>query len=215
MLDEIFRRHNCDKSNEAHCYTAYYESILNPHPSHLLEIGMYEGASLKSWWEYLPDTEIYGVDDNARDVSDTLEPTLQLPSIHHIFGDSLDSDTKNKIQQMNSEFDIIIDDGSHYPKDQLQTFLNFFPLLKPNGIYVIEDIIPCHLPDADVSYHKNDERVNEFTKEFYDNTFIPSLQSHGSLSFHDFRKETVVNGNMYGINSYILQIVNVPDSYLR
>lgn len=210
MLDTIFQRHLCDKSNAAHCYTAYYESILNPHPSHLLEIGIFEGASLKSWWEYLPNTEIYGVDDNSRNVLDFLEERiLNLPSVHYVFGDSREIETKNKIQQMQPEFDIIIDDGSHYPKDQLETFLNFFPLLKPNGIYVIEDVIPCHLPDHDASSHKNDKRVDEFTKEFYEHIFIPKLQAHGSVSFHDFREESKVNQKRYGINSYILQIVNV------
>ena len=36
-------------------------------------------------------------------------------------------------------FDLIIDDGSHILSDILKNLIFFFKLLKPNGIYVIED----------------------------------------------------------------------------
>ena len=36
---------------------------------------------------------------------------------------------------------VIIDDGSHVASDQLITLSNFYPMLKPGGIYIIEDIV--------------------------------------------------------------------------
>ena len=39
-------------------------------------------------------------------------------------------------------FDIIIDDGVHHPELQMKTLRNFYPSLRPNGIYVIEDVQP-------------------------------------------------------------------------
>jgi hypothetical protein len=36
--------------------------------------------------------------------------------------------------------DIIIDDGAHIPHLQLATLRHFYPGLKPNGLYVIEDV---------------------------------------------------------------------------
>jgi hypothetical protein len=38
------------------------------------------------------------------------------------------------------QFDVIIDDGSHAWEHQLETLKNFYPYLKQNGIYIIEDI---------------------------------------------------------------------------
>ncbi len=40
------------------------------------------------------------------------------------------------------EFDVIIDDGSHWEDHQYQTLANFFPYVKSGGFYVIEDVNP-------------------------------------------------------------------------
>ena len=48
---------------------------------------------------------------------------------------------------------LIIDDGSHKPRDQAATLKNLWPLLAPGGVYVIEDVVPVdvigedHLPE--------------------------------------------------------------------
>lgn len=36
--------------------------------------------------------------------------------------------------------DIIVDDGSHAPSDQIVTFEELWPVLKPNGVYICEDV---------------------------------------------------------------------------
>jgi hypothetical protein len=38
------------------------------------------------------------------------------------------------------EFDIIIDDGGHYMKQQQVSFGFLFPFVKPGGLYIIEDL---------------------------------------------------------------------------
>ena len=45
---------------------------------------------------------------------------------------------KNEIGDI--KFDIIIDDGSHFAVDQLNTLQNLYPLVKDGGYYIIEDI---------------------------------------------------------------------------
>ena len=37
-------------------------------------------------------------------------------------------------------FDVIVDDGSHAPADVRGLFMQLFPLLKPGGIYAVEDL---------------------------------------------------------------------------
>ena len=39
-----------------------------------------------------------------------------------------------------SGVDIVIDDGSHRSKDTVYNFVNYFQLLKPGGIFVVEDM---------------------------------------------------------------------------
>ena len=46
----------------------------------------------------------------------------------------------------NIKFDLIIDDGSHYPSHQLTTFKKLYKNIAPGGLYIIEDL--------DLSFHK-------------------------------------------------------------
>lgn len=47
---------------------------------------------------------------------------------------------------MSAQFDIIIDDGSHTSPDINQTLLKYFPVLKPDGVYIIEDLHCSYWP---------------------------------------------------------------------
>ena len=60
-------------------------------------------------------------------------------------------------------FDIIIDDGSHDPKDQIKSFESLFPSLKCGGVYVVEDIMePRNNPFIEYLSGKG------FSPEFFD-----------------------------------------------
>ena len=84
-----------------------------------------------------------------------------------LFINVFDSVIKEKVDENYQDdfFDFIIDDGSHEIRDQIQTFCNFYPKLKENGVYVIEDI--------EIHY------IEEFKKIFKD---VPSftLKKDGS-----------------------------------
>ena len=45
----------------------------------------------------------------------------------------------SSIRSISLNFDIIIDDGSHMSSDIVNSFLTYFQLLKPGGIYIIEN----------------------------------------------------------------------------
>ena len=47
---------------------------------------------------------------------------------------------KKYVEKNLKKFDIIIDDGDHRWRSQLQTAINIFPTLKDDGVYIIEDI---------------------------------------------------------------------------
>ena len=122
----------CDKAT-VHSYTSTYESLfqsLRDMPVRILEIGVCSGASLKVWEEYFthPDAEFVGLD-------------ISKENIRYTFGER----TKFLIQDATREapeglFDIIIDDGSHALKDQLSALQLLASHLKPNGLYIIEDL---------------------------------------------------------------------------
>jgi trans-aconitate methyltransferase len=91
------------------------------------------GASLRAWRDYFPNAQIIGLD---------VQPDTQFTEerIQTFICDTTDAAAVEQFLSSQETFDLIIDDGSHDPADQLATLKNFFPALKPSGIYAIEDI---------------------------------------------------------------------------
>jgi len=114
-----------------HSYLEVYSYLFRGFRNiNLLEIGTFRGESLLLWSEYFPNSQIYGI-DIVQYVS------INTDKIHTIIGDSTKPEILN---HFSIKFDIIIDDGSHILKDQLSTLKNFYPLLNPGGLYIVEDI---------------------------------------------------------------------------
>ena len=120
-----------------HGFTEFYENHIKnfkgKHPK-ILEIGVEYGNSLRMWNAYFEgECEIYGLDINIK--------FLSQDNIHVIYADqSSREDWEWIINNIGCDFDIIIDDGSHVPEHQALSLYMGHKLLKPNGIYIIEDL---------------------------------------------------------------------------
>lgn len=144
-LREIFDRHGCDKGSR-HGYERFYEPLLAPvrhSPLTLLEIGIWRGASIAAWLDYLPAATILAVDTFQRIRPEDV-PVLRSPRVLWWKCDSTRSAPPNV------QVDLIIDDGCHQPKAQRATLERYLPLLRPGGRYVIEDAPRLTLPGATV-----------------------------------------------------------------
>ncbi|HXC95083.1 MAG TPA: class I SAM-dependent methyltransferase [Edaphobacter sp.] len=147
-LNQLARHFQTDKWGD-HWYTQHYQRYFKPIKNrrlNLLEIGVggYEdsttgGESLRMWKTYFPKSKIVGID--LCDKSQFRE--------HRIDIRQCDQTDANTIRQLSTEyggFDIIIDDGSHLNEHVITTFQILFPLLRPNGIYSIEDTQTSYWP---------------------------------------------------------------------
>ena len=100
----------------------------------VLEIGVGHGGSLQLWKKYFGRlASIWGLDNDPRCAE------YEEDQIYILTGDQADPETLNRFVTKGMRFDIIIDDGSHKPWDQLDSFTALWPLT--NGVYLIED---CH-----------------------------------------------------------------------
>jgi SAM-dependent methyltransferase len=101
----------------------------------VLEIGIYSGGSLEMWKEYFgPRCQVYGVD---------IEPackTYESDSIKVFIGNQGDRNFWKRFKNEVQAVDIVIDDGSHLPEQQIITFEEVFPYLQPGGIFLCEDV---------------------------------------------------------------------------
>ena len=107
-----------------------------------LKIGFGGGDSLKLWNEYFDQAEIYCIDNNLSRIQEynyTPEKGINI-----FYGDQSDSlSLIESCKQMGvTQFDIIIDDGSHVDSHIMTTFHTLFDqYLAPGGIYFVEDYL--------------------------------------------------------------------------
>jgi demethylmacrocin O-methyltransferase len=133
-----------------HQYTKHYEFHLSKKRKqrlNILEIGIggYQnpnlgGESLRMWKYYFPNSNIYGIDIFDKNGIDENR-------IKTFKGSQVDKEFLERIYNEIGSLDIIIDDGSHINEHIIETFKILFPLLKQNGIYIIEDIQTSYWPD--------------------------------------------------------------------
>tara|TARA_B100000989_G_scaffold99957_1_gene72960 strand:- start:652 stop:1455 length:804 start_codon:yes stop_codon:yes gene_type:complete len=131
------------KSGLAELYEPMFNKIRNKRSGNILEIGIgghntiTGGGGLRALKKIFKHKIIYGLD-----IMDKCH--LSAREIIIIRGSQIDNKTLQKFK--NIKFDLIIDDGSHYPSHQLATFKKLYKNIAPGGLYIIEDL--------DLSFHK-------------------------------------------------------------
>lgn len=138
------RKYGTDKTY----YTPFYSMLLESRrltTNRVLEIGIgspeamkhvpgYKpGASLRMWEEYFPDAQIYGIDIDRSVLFETRRITT-------FVADQTKPEQYEELVEFLAPFDLIVDDGSHKVKDQVDTFDLLYHTLAPGGLYIIEDV---------------------------------------------------------------------------
>ncbi len=146
LLNELGIKYNTDKAQImyekdgfrlTHDYLRHYERALyeiKDNKNVLCELGCGTGASLKMWKEYLPQSQIVGVDIN------TCADSYKEDRIDIVIGNAAHDETINVIKEKYKSLDIIIDDASHAWGDMRISFEKLWDVLASGGIYIIEDV---------------------------------------------------------------------------
>ena len=168
---DLAKKYGTDKYE--HGYTKIYHSLMSRKKESkisILEMGIYNGRSIKMWEEFFQNGLICGV-DNGR-----LLPNSNISSSNHINFNTQDdnnllieggklekydfswleserikcaiSDQRSKSHMEESfsyfgenMFDFIVDDGQHFQEHQLKSLGILFENVKSGGYYFIEDIV--------------------------------------------------------------------------
>jgi 8-demethyl-8-alpha-L-rhamnosyltetracenomycin-C 2'-O-methyltransferase len=131
---ELMKLYPTDKNVE-HSYGPVYDELFAPvrdRVMSLLEIGVYQGGSLRVWRDYFPNAHILGIDVNPA----------------ALFTDVRITTARADAQQWaqlypvvtGKTFDLIIDDGGHKLQQQVMALFYLWPFLRRGGMYVIEDL---------------------------------------------------------------------------
>lgn len=111
------------------------------------DMGYGPGASVALWKQLIPQAELWEGEYNAECVRKARDAG-QLEGIHTVTGDQGDVNVLDRwIEETGGgEFDVVIDDGGHDNCHIWTTFQKFWPLLKPGGLYFIEDMLVGRYP---------------------------------------------------------------------
>ncbi len=131
----VARRHGASKAD--HTYLRHYEYLLAKEADRVtavLEIGLGDGSSLRTWLELFPNAHVYGIDVVRHFDWDLTHPRV---TVHQL--DQMDSHIGGLFPP--GFLDVVVDDGLHLPEYQAASVEYLWPCLKPGGWYFIEDII--------------------------------------------------------------------------
>lgn len=174
-LNEVYQNYQASQGHgdkgTTHSYIEEYERLLTPYRNNstVLEIGLYEGLSLKMWDEYFIDSKVIGIDIH---LSEPLSQLVKEERYNIIIGDATKESIMGYLQPFN--FDVIIDDGSHRIEDQVKSFNLLKSKMNSGGIYIIEDV--DNLDNTEIIYkvlHNNIEIIdNRHIKGRFDDVLI-------------------------------------------
>lgn len=180
-LDELGILYGTDKSSLVHNYCIKYDELFNNikyKVKNVLELGIYKGNSIRMWRDYFILATIYGIDINP----DCLIKNEE--NIHTILGSQSDEKFLNDVFK-EIYFDIIIDDGSHKYKDQIDSFIYLFKKVKSGGYYIIEDICTSYWDGF------GDEPAINYFKKLIDDVNFHGLKIGKKVD----RRESLLLGN--------------------
>lgn len=141
VLDDLFFKYHADKTPRIkHHYShVYYELFKDRRESvkKVLEIGTAEGASLFAWREFFPNATIYGAEIDPKRVA-----LLQGQERIKVFqcDQSNATDLLRVIEEIGPDIDLIVDDGSHKPWDQVFSIFKLMQKVDKKTTYIIEDV---------------------------------------------------------------------------
>jgi hypothetical protein len=119
-----------------HGYQRFYPYFLEPlrqiQNMKMLELGYDDGYSIGIWQKYFDNPRIDSIDI----INDPKDERLA-----NFFQVNQDKNTELDlfVQNNKENYKFIIDDASHIPSHQWNTFLRFFDILEEGGVYIIED----------------------------------------------------------------------------
>ena len=153
-LKDIFLQNRGNQIDKwMHYFDAYerHFSRFRYKKTNVVEIGVQHGGSLKMWKEYFgKDAQIYGVDIDPRCKQ------FESDGFKIFIGDQGDMNFMDRLTKELPEIDILIDDGGHTMRQQINTFKALYPHISKNGVYFCEDT--C------TSYWRRADKENNFMK---------------------------------------------------
>lgn len=141
-LVDIADNSRTDK-NTCHSYLPLYQQLLigkKEAAKNVLEVGIYNGGSIKLWSDFFVNATVHGLDImNADAVWDGIKNNDRI--VLHTSTDAYDDNFfANQFLLQNKKFDFMLDDGPHTLESMKQFVRLYSQIMTDDGILIIEDV---------------------------------------------------------------------------
>jgi glycosyltransferase involved in cell wall biosynthesis len=162
-------------------YEKHFERFRNLEVT-VMEIGVFNGGSLKMWKRFLgPYATVVGIDINPDCIHAADE------QVHVRIGNQTDPVFLDRVIAEFGIPDIIVDDGSHLMGDMSFTFDHLYPKMLKNSVYLVEDLHTAYWSEYGGGLGKPDTFI-EKTKKLIDQ--LNADHTRGALTPNDFTQKT-------------------------
>jgi len=142
-LEELIINDRTDK-NTTHSYIPLYQELLKGKKEtakNVLEVGIYNGGSIKLWSEFFTNATTYGIDISS--IDDNVHDDIKNKNNIKLYTsyDAYDEHTfKLNFLCKGIKFDFLLDDGPH-SLESMEAFIKLYSqVMTDDGILIIEDV---------------------------------------------------------------------------
>lgn len=192
-LNKLGINYNTDKTSDIHNYLVKYEKYLpfkRDEYLKILEIGVLDGASLRTWKDYFYNSVVHGIDINEQCMK------YEEHRIKIEIGSQDDENFLVNIKQKYGPFDMILDDGSHLNSHVIFSFEHLWDSVKSGGVYVVEDCATSYWEDYGGGFRKDTSSI-EYFKKLCDDVNYHGIINWSKSNVHarreDWCKESINN----------------------
>lgn len=142
LLVDIVDNSRTDK-NTTHSYLPLYNNLLiniKESAKNVLEVGIYNGGSIKLWNDYFTNANVYGLDImNIENVWNGIKNNDKI--ILYTSTNAYDKQFFiDNFLKKNIKFDFMLDDGPHTLESMKQFISLYSQIMTDDGILIIEDV---------------------------------------------------------------------------
>jgi hypothetical protein len=142
ILEKLIDNSRTDK-NTIHSYLPLYEKLLvnkRETAKNVLEVGIYNGGSIKLWNDFFINATVYGLDImDINNVWGGIKNNEKI--ILHTSSDAYNADFfMDNFLNKNIKCDFILDDGPHTLESMTQFIKLYSQIMTDDGILIIEDV---------------------------------------------------------------------------
>ena len=133
-----------EHNGHLHPYTGVYSMLFGPlrfREIQFAEIGVAGGASAALWYNYFgKETAKLCFFDRDQNFLNNLDRMPEPKPFKALMDVNVDGDVARALSLPGGQYDVILDDSSHEFDHQIRIIKEGFPLVKPGGYLIIEDV---------------------------------------------------------------------------